>query len=120
MLAASTPPAGRLVAPGGTVGSSANAHLPLTAPSSSALAAVVDVSAKYPVLPLANAAIACAFVQPIAAGSTTLSLVNQSKYVWYAFLTIGSWILAVLPSTSGLPACADMPQTNFHGSKLSL
>ena len=33
-------------------------------------------------LPFAKAATACAFFQPIAAGSTTLSSVSQPKYVW--------------------------------------
>jgi hypothetical protein len=69
---------------------------------------------------LAKDASAWAFVHPMAAGSTTLSLVSQPKYVWYAFLTAGSCKRTVLPSTSGLPAWMDMPQTNFHGSKLSL
>jgi hypothetical protein len=46
MLAASTPLPGRVVAPGGTIGSSANSHLPLTAPWFSELMAVGVVSAK--------------------------------------------------------------------------
>src|SRR5690242_17477999 len=115
MLAASTPFAGRDVVPGGTVGNSAKAHLPFTAPAFRVFAALAEQSRKYPVFPLANAAIACGFDHPTAAGSTTLSCVIQPKYVWYAFFTIGSLILTCLPSTIGSPAWTDIPQMSFHG-----
>ena len=79
MLAASLPPAGSEVAPGGIVGMRAYAYLSLISLLSRVGADVYVVIGKYAALPCENAASACAFDQPMDAGSTALSLVSQPK-----------------------------------------
>jgi hypothetical protein len=119
MLVAPTPPAGSAAAPGGIVGMTAYAYLPATADLSSVTFEVAETIGRKAALPAANAAIACAFFQPTAAGSTTRSVASQPRYVRYARSDAGASSRAEPPSTIGLPACRFIAQMNFHGSKLS-
>src|SRR6185369_9813683 len=119
MLVAPTLPAGRVVAPGGIVGMIAYAYLPATADLSRVTLEVAETIGRNAALPAPNAAIACAFFQPTAAGSTTWSVASQPRYVWYAVLTAGWSSLAFPLSTNDTPACTLIAQTNFHGSKPS-
>src|SRR5262245_14475599 len=82
MLVAGTPLDGLLVCPGGIVGITAYAHLPATCDLSSITFEEADTIGRNSALPAPNSAIACAFFQPTDAGSTTLSVASQPRYVW--------------------------------------
>src|SRR4051794_30419968 len=79
MLVAPTPAAGRVLAPGGMVGISAYPYLPATGDLSRVTFEVAETIGRKAALPAPKAAIAWAFFQPTAAGSTTWSLASQPR-----------------------------------------